>query len=261
MIPVENPAAMTQYLEYAELMPHLGSAMQMEGEPTPYLASVMPMEAEPMPYLGGAAPMEAVWPSPACQPIMAMPTVLSTQPSNSYMDQQMVPFQEPPVMAPPQASYTVVQVVVPAEASNPPPACKEKQRLLLAPFLQPPSQKQDKPDKPEKQEKPDKVEKPRARVPRKVLAPGLVGAARKVSTTENAKPLEVSESSEEVTMDAREAASLFREGQTTVMLRNIPNRYTCEELLCEVMTAGFDHMFDFFYLPMDFKTKRNLVVE
>eukprot|EP00913_Durusdinium_trenchii_P025119 g23579.t1 len=41
------------------------------------------------------------------------------------------------------------------------------------------------------------------------------------------------------------------------MMRNIPNRYTCEELLSEVMAAGFDAMFDFFYLPMDFKTKRN----
>ncbi|CAE7547678.1 ML3 [Symbiodinium natans] len=41
------------------------------------------------------------------------------------------------------------------------------------------------------------------------------------------------------------------------MLRNVPNRYTCEELLAEIMNAGFDHMFDFFYLPIDFTTKRN----
>ena len=27
-----------------------------------------------------------------------------------------------------------------------------------------------------------------------------------------------------------------------VMLRNIPNRYTCEELLSEVIMAGFDRM-------------------
>ena len=44
---------------------------------------------------------------------------------------------------------------------------------------------------------------------------------------------------------------------TTVMMRNIPSRYTCEELLRELILAGFDRMFDFFYLPMDFKTKRN----
>jgi len=41
------------------------------------------------------------------------------------------------------------------------------------------------------------------------------------------------------------------------MLRNIPNRYTVEELLAELLERGFEGCFDFFYLPIDFATKRN----
>jgi len=44
---------------------------------------------------------------------------------------------------------------------------------------------------------------------------------------------------------------------TTLMLRNIPNRYTAEELIAEMLVHGFEGGFDFFYLPVDFKTKRN----
>eukprot|EP00928_Gymnodinium_smaydae_P064393 TRINITY_DN4772_c1_g1_i1.p1 TRINITY_DN4772_c1_g1~~TRINITY_DN4772_c1_g1_i1.p1 ORF type:complete len:349 (-),score=56.69 TRINITY_DN4772_c1_g1_i1:340-1326(-) len=44
---------------------------------------------------------------------------------------------------------------------------------------------------------------------------------------------------------------------TTVMLRNIPNRYIAEELLAEIMEEGFEGQLDFFYLPIDFSTKRN----
>ena len=54
-----------------------------------------------------------------------------------------------------------------------------------------------------------------------------------------------------------EAAALFTEDTTTVMIRNVTNRYIPEEFVCEVLDAGFEGTFDFFYLPMDFSTKRN----
>ena len=44
---------------------------------------------------------------------------------------------------------------------------------------------------------------------------------------------------------------------TTAMLRNIPNRYAAEELLAEIIAAGFESTFDFFYLPIDLTSKRN----
>lgn len=45
---------------------------------------------------------------------------------------------------------------------------------------------------------------------------------------------------------------------STAMMRNIPNRYTAEELLADILEKGFAMgSFDFFYLPMDFQTKRN----
>jgi len=44
---------------------------------------------------------------------------------------------------------------------------------------------------------------------------------------------------------------------TTLMIRNIPNRYTQTELLAEIKEAGFDNKFDFFYLPMDHETHAN----
>ncbi|KAF4726361.1 hypothetical protein FOZ63_016786 [Perkinsus olseni] len=44
---------------------------------------------------------------------------------------------------------------------------------------------------------------------------------------------------------------------TTLMMRNIPNRYVQEELLNDIRTAGFADTFDFFYLPMDHETRAN----
>ena len=44
---------------------------------------------------------------------------------------------------------------------------------------------------------------------------------------------------------------------TTVMMRNIPNRYTQEDLLEELNGKGFHAAFDYFHLVMDMRTKRN----
>jgi hypothetical protein len=44
---------------------------------------------------------------------------------------------------------------------------------------------------------------------------------------------------------------------TTLMIRNIPNRYMQSELLAEIREAGYDKKFDFFYLPMDHETHAN----
>jgi len=44
---------------------------------------------------------------------------------------------------------------------------------------------------------------------------------------------------------------------TTVMLRNIPNKYT-REMLVKQLEADFGGLFDFLYLPIDFKNKCNV---
>jgi hypothetical protein len=44
---------------------------------------------------------------------------------------------------------------------------------------------------------------------------------------------------------------------TTVMMRNIPNKYTQQMLLSEISQAGFLGTYDFLYLPIDPETKAN----
>jgi hypothetical protein len=42
------------------------------------------------------------------------------------------------------------------------------------------------------------------------------------------------------------------DGRTTVMIRNIPNKYT-ENLLLELFNKNHKKKIDFFYLPIDYK--------
>ena len=231
-------------------------------------------EHEPVPYILERARMqvEAWW--PPCQPIVSVPTVLSTQPqvSNGFMDQYAAPFPEsPPVIMMPSPTYPA-QAGCPvnvATSSSLPSAATAKQPLLLEPCLQlNPAPSLDKPAR--KPKEPDQPSSSGEHPPghavsgvAEVLAPGLVSkshAGRRGSRARQEEALKHSpeglSSGPSGARNVENVLSLLRD-KTTVMLRNIPNRYTCEELLGEIMAEGFSNMFDFFYLPMDFKTKRN----
>jgi hypothetical protein len=47
-------------------------------------------------------------------------------------------------------------------------------------------------------------------------------------------------------------ANIEADGRTTVMIRNIPNKYT-EGLLLELFNKNHKKKIDFFYLPIDYK--------
>lgn len=57
--------------------------------------------------------------------------------------------------------------------------------------------------------------------------------------------------------EANQAAFNAEEEYTTVMLRNIPNKYT-REMLVKQLCVDFNGLFDFMYLPIDFKNKCNV---
>lgn len=44
-----------------------------------------------------------------------------------------------------------------------------------------------------------------------------------------------------------------QDGRTTIMLRNIPNKYSQQMVLQEIDAAGLEFKYDFFYLPIDYK--------
>ena len=45
--------------------------------------------------------------------------------------------------------------------------------------------------------------------------------------------------------------------RTTLMIKNIPNKYT-QKMLLSTMDEQFRGAYDFFYLPIDFKNKCNV---
>lgn len=57
---------------------------------------------------------------------------------------------------------------------------------------------------------------------------------------------------------AKELASINEDEATTVMLRNIPNKYTRSMLVALIDEQGFKGQYDFVYLPMDFRQAVNL---
>jgi hypothetical protein len=50
----------------------------------------------------------------------------------------------------------------------------------------------------------------------------------------------------------------FKDDTTTIMVRNIPTRFTAASLLDIVAANGFPCSVDFIYLPMDYRTGKNM---
>lgn len=47
--------------------------------------------------------------------------------------------------------------------------------------------------------------------------------------------------------------NIIKDGRTTIMLRNIPNKYTRDMILEEIDMFNFKKKYDFFYLPIDYR--------
>jgi len=86
------------------------------------------------------------------------------------------------------------------------------------------------------------------------LAPQLrpPEAAKILSNEESQKKVEKKKKSKQTPVLA------IGESVTTIMMRNIPNRYTPEDLLKEVISRNFGQKFNYFYLPMDFTSGVNM---
>ena len=62
--------------------------------------------------------------------------------------------------------------------------------------------------------------------------------------------------SENFTIDIN-AARLGQDTRTTVMLKNIPNSYSQDDIL-RIISDDFENQFDYLYLPIDFKFQLNV---
>jgi hypothetical protein len=58
--------------------------------------------------------------------------------------------------------------------------------------------------------------------------------------------------------NVEEAESGLQGARTTVMVRNIPNKYTQQTMIAMLEDAGLRGTFDFFYLPIDFRNRCGL---
>ncbi len=54
-------------------------------------------------------------------------------------------------------------------------------------------------------------------------------------------------------------AHILEDGRTTIMIRNIPNKYN-EQLLLELFNKNHKKKIDFFYLPIDYKVIQNMII-
>ena len=57
-----------------------------------------------------------------------------------------------------------------------------------------------------------------------------------------------------------EYENIDNDERTTVMVKNIPNKYT-QEMLLEEFTINYENKFDFFYLPIDKDVTTSLTLE
>jgi len=73
-----------------------------------------------------------------------------------------------------------------------------------------------------------------------------------------AQPIRLSSLLGNGSIEYRSGAVVARAPVTTVMLRNIPQKYDREALLDVLNQSGFAGCFDFFYLPIDFSTTNSV---